>query len=202
MVCRSDLARMREPVLTPEQAAAARRAAALEHERSHAAAEQRRAAMLQVNTSGSSTAAPSPSHEPVELTESLRSKPMLSTMGRTAADNAAVAAAPGHMDPRFLTCLDASRSNHLLADEAPFVCTDGAGEVGGGPADRRGDGAGCCRCGGQGRSSPEEAGAERRGQAHEPDGAAQPVHGHQVAFIRMVKLHALRSLWLFQLLLP
>ncbi|CAL5230041.1 g13486 [Coccomyxa viridis] len=44
----SDLARMREPVLTPEQAAAARRAAALEHERSHAAAEQRRAAMLQM----------------------------------------------------------------------------------------------------------------------------------------------------------
>ena len=40
--------RMREPVLTPEQAAAARRGAALERERSHAAAEERRAAMLQV----------------------------------------------------------------------------------------------------------------------------------------------------------
>ena len=40
--------RMREPMLTPEQAAAARRAAMQERERLHAAAEERRELILQV----------------------------------------------------------------------------------------------------------------------------------------------------------
>ena len=40
--------RMREPILTPEQAAAARRAAMQERERLHAAAEERRELILQV----------------------------------------------------------------------------------------------------------------------------------------------------------
>ena len=48
LACRSELARMREPVLTPEQAAAARCAAVLEREKSHAAAEERMGVMLQV----------------------------------------------------------------------------------------------------------------------------------------------------------
>ena len=40
--------RMREPILTPEQAAAARRATMQERERLHAAAEERRELILQV----------------------------------------------------------------------------------------------------------------------------------------------------------
>ena len=40
--------RMREPMLTPEQAAATRRAALQERERLHAAAEERRELILQV----------------------------------------------------------------------------------------------------------------------------------------------------------
>ncbi len=42
---------MREPVLTPEQAAAARRAAMLGWEKDHAAAAERKAMMLQVSIS-------------------------------------------------------------------------------------------------------------------------------------------------------
>ena len=45
---RRELLRMREPMLTPEQAAAARSAAMQERERLHAAAEERRELILQV----------------------------------------------------------------------------------------------------------------------------------------------------------